>query len=356
MKITPSSWALSALLSIVLFASWSCSPPDKTAQAHPAPGPANLQTMDPDDVEVSAPVSHGNLAIYFLTALDFADTRDLLTLDEALEKKIIRVHETGDVNELTVENLSPTLAVFLQAGDIVKGGRQDRAIGTDFLLRPRAGRFPIQAFCVEQGRWSNRGQESPAEFSSSKNTVAAKDLKIALRQEKSQGGVWNQVHTAQAKLQSRVGAGVQAAASPTSLQLSLENRDVKKLTQAYLAALRPRLAEHPHALGFVCTINGQINSAELYASHDLLRRFWEKAVEAAVIEAIGEQKDTPSPAPPLASRIRDDLRQAGKQPKTEALIYEDLWSITAEGPASLVFQTVEKSKGSAWLRRNYLWK
>src|SRR5690349_3695741 len=47
------------------------------------------------------------------------------TLSEALEKKLVVIKETGNVQELTIENLSKDLTVFLNAGDIVKGGRQD---------------------------------------------------------------------------------------------------------------------------------------------------------------------------------------------------------------------------------------
>ena len=67
------------------------------------------------------------------------------------------MYETGQVNELAIENVSPDRAVFVQAGDIVKGGRQDRVFSQDLVLKPRSGRVPIDAFCVESGRWRQRG-------------------------------------------------------------------------------------------------------------------------------------------------------------------------------------------------------
>ena len=56
--------------------------------------------------------------------------------------------------------------VFVQAGDIVKGGQQDRVLSVDLLLPPRSGAVSIAAFCVEHGRWTARGNEDVRQFSS----------------------------------------------------------------------------------------------------------------------------------------------------------------------------------------------
>jgi len=58
----------------------------------------------------------------------------------------------SSVNALTVENTGKD-EVFVQAGDIVKGGQQDRVLSVDLLLPPRSGEVTIAAFCVEHGRW-----------------------------------------------------------------------------------------------------------------------------------------------------------------------------------------------------------
>ena len=66
-----------------------------------------------------------------------------------MEAQSTAVYETGTVGELQIENLGD-LDVFIQAGDILKGGRQDRVIGVDFILGKRSGRVSIPSFCVEQ--------------------------------------------------------------------------------------------------------------------------------------------------------------------------------------------------------------
>ena len=56
-----------------------------------------------------------------------------LTLQEAMAKGAVRVHETGNVSELAIENLGEQ-EIFVQSGDIVKGGKQDRALVASLIV------------------------------------------------------------------------------------------------------------------------------------------------------------------------------------------------------------------------------
>lgn len=49
------------------------------------------------------------------------------------------VYETKDVNELSVENRSHK-DIYVQSGDIVKGGQQDRVLAVDLIVPPRSGK------------------------------------------------------------------------------------------------------------------------------------------------------------------------------------------------------------------------
>ncbi len=110
--------------------------------APPASGP---------DYRLSGPFSHDNLAVFFLHGPDPIQGKKFLTLDEALRARKVIVHETKQVHQLAIENVS-TEEVFVQAGDIVKGGQQDRTIANDLVVPPRSGKVPLASFCVEQGR------------------------------------------------------------------------------------------------------------------------------------------------------------------------------------------------------------
>ena len=113
--------------------------------------------MTKNPLVVSGPYTHGNLAIFLFHGSDEIDGGGYISLTEAFEKKHVLVHETGTVGQLEVENLSETFDIFIQAGDVLKGGRQDRTIAIDFIIPARSGRIPIPAFCVEMGRWRKRG-------------------------------------------------------------------------------------------------------------------------------------------------------------------------------------------------------
>lgn len=87
---------------------------------------------------LSGPFTHDNLQVFLIHGDTQLEERRYATLSEALEKKLVVVKETGNVQELTIENLSKDLTVFLNAGDIVKGGRQDGTVSW-FTTQPRAG-------------------------------------------------------------------------------------------------------------------------------------------------------------------------------------------------------------------------
>src|SRR5580704_19602050 len=100
-----------------------------------AGGSANAEPGD--DYRLSGPEVHENLAIYFVHGKSRSGPVPL-TLAEALAKKTVVVREIGQVNELQVENTGSE-EIFVQSGDIVKGGQQDRVLSVSLLLQPHSG-------------------------------------------------------------------------------------------------------------------------------------------------------------------------------------------------------------------------
>ena len=135
--------------------------------------------MRADEYRVTGPVIHENLAIYLVHGKSAAGPVPL-TLDEALGKRAVKVHETGNVNELQIENLGND-EVFVQSGDIVKGGQQDRVLTVSLILPPKSGRIPIASFCVEQGRWAARGKEDVKTFATASAVVPSREAKLAMK-------------------------------------------------------------------------------------------------------------------------------------------------------------------------------
>ena len=271
-------------------------------------GGAYAETENADGYRLSGPVLHGNLAIYFVHGKSRSGPVPL-TLQEAMAKKIVEVREIGRVNEVQVEN-SGDEEVFIQAGDIVKGGQQDRVLSVSLMLPPRSGALSIVSYCVESGRWSARGGEDAHMFSISNAILPSRRAKLEMAgsgasrpdgvRDLRQQEVWKSVAQIQGKLSSNLGTPVAAPRSQTSLQLSLENGRLEREQADYLAALEP-LGEHDNDIvGYVFALNGKVNSADIYPSNGLFRKMWPKLLRASITEAIGERDAGSKPAPPAA--------------------------------------------------------
>jgi len=256
------------------------------------------------DYRLSGPHACRNLEVFFIHGKTGVRSKRFISLAEALEKGVVVIDETGDVNQLSVTNHSDKDYVFVQAGDIVKGGRQDRTLSQDLVLPPKSGKIALDAFCVEQGRWSRRGGEQADKFSSSNKGLSSKRLKLAAKQAKSQQAVWEAVAAEQEKLSRGIGKSVRKPASATSLQLSLEDADVEKQIQEYRRVLLPLGRREKNAIGFAYAINGRFNSADIYGDPGLFQKLWPKLVESAACEALSmrDEKRTHPAAEPAVVR------------------------------------------------------
>src|SRR5262245_54888938 len=103
---------------------------------------APAQAPKADEYTFSGPYTYQNLSIFLVHGKDTLPAKKLLTLQEALEQKKLVVHETKNVGQLSVENIADDFDVFIQSGDIVKGGQQDRALGYDLIVSAKSGKVP----------------------------------------------------------------------------------------------------------------------------------------------------------------------------------------------------------------------
>ena len=328
-----------------------------------------------DPVRVSGPVTHENLTVYFIHGAS-APGKAPLTLEEALVKRAVEVRETGNVNQLEIENRGNE-PVFIQAGDIVKGGQQDRTLMVSLLLPPKSGRIPIASFCVEQGRWSARGKEDVKTFASSSGHVPSREMKMAMQAPAKavepvantggqrtapragddtsyrQGAVWDGVKKLQSKLADKIGGSIAAPESASSLQLALENKKLVTEQKSYVEALKTAGEASDDVVGYVFAINGAISSGDVYPSNALFRKMWAKLLNAGATEAIGHRNDTPAAAPPSIEAVNAFLAAAEQGTKNEKPLTAGLRQETREGEKTYMFET---AGGSGFVHRNYLAK
>jgi hypothetical protein len=302
---------------------------------------------------VSAPYTYKNLTIFLIHGKDATKKKNIITLQEAMKLKIFKVYETSDVNELSVENTSSQFDVFIQSGDIVKGGKQDRVLAISIIIPARSGRVSIEAFCVESGRWEKRKGEDVQQFSSSEERIVSKDLKVAANGARSQQEVWSKVAEAQKKLSENVGGDVTANASSSSLQLALENGKVAATAEEYVKKLTALTSGKSDVIGYAFAVNGEINSADIYVSNHLFNKLWPKMLKAAAVEAVAEKNTVSSNAPaPKPASIEAFLSDAAKGEAKERSTSGKSKVITREADGNAVYEARDKS--DAVIHRNYV--
>ena len=322
-------------------------------RAPAVPGPNKVQL---GNYRLSGPYQHENLTIFLVHGPDQANSRMFTPLEEAMARKVVIVHETNDVNELAIENVSTTEEVFVQAGDIVRGGRQDRVLSVDLILPAKSGQVPVDAFCVENGRWSQRGSEPTATFSMSADMIASKGLKLAAKRGVSQREVWDEVRVSQGKLSAGVNADVRSGLSQSSLPLAQQNEKVQALGDDYINKLSSIVDGSSDVIGFAFAINNELNSAEVYSSTGLFKRFWPRLLKTAAIEAIAERVYNEKKEQVSMAATGEFLTASERGAETVNYVTARTFMLKRDADRSVFFETRDMDHGGAWIHRSYLTK
>lgn len=318
----------------------------------PVAGDKELQLSN---YRLSGPYQHENLTIFLIHGQNQTGSRMFTPLQDAMERNIVIVHETSDVNELSIENVSASEEVFVQAGDIVKGGRQDRILAVDLILPAKSGEVPIAAFCVEHSRWSQRGAEQADHFTLTE-MVATRGLKLATKQDVDQSQVWKKVDEAQQKLSGALNADVRSPASTTSLPLALENAKVQESAVAYIDKLSSIVDGSTDVIGFVFAINNKLNSADVYASSAMFKRFWPRLLKSAAIEAVAERLSSVTNEPVLIAAAGEFLVGSERGSETSQEVTARTRMLKRDAEKSVFFETRDMAHEGCWIHRSYLTK
>jgi hypothetical protein len=311
-----------------------------------------LETKNP---KLSGPYQYKNLTVFLVHGKDNMEGKNYMTLEEAMEMKKVTVHETGEVGELTVENHSTDVEIYIHSGDIVKGGKQDRVLQVDLVLPPNSGRVAIKSFCVEQGRWQKREGESVAQFNGSTDQIVSKEMKMAVRKAADQSEVWANVAKTQGKLSANLKGDVKAAASPSSLQLALENKQVQASTQEYTDKLKLHLEKQKDTIGYVYAVNGELAGAEIYGSNALFNKLLPKLLKSSVTEAIAELDAKKEVKTVEAKTILQFLAEGESAKGTKKEVSPRIQLNVNETDKVYYEETVDK-KEKGWIHRSYIQK
>jgi len=296
---------------------------------------SNHQTVRAGEVtpappfKVLDPIRHGNLTIFPVVAAKSYPTNEFLTLDEGLRSGEVVVTEAGSVQGLIRRHATPQVRhdgaevnrlvlvnnskrpLLLLAGEVVSGGKQDRVIGKDRIVPAESDPIDLSVFCVEHGRWvasTDHFGASEALYGNAPGTASGKpapppmaimvqpSVRAKAMADKNQSEVWNEV----AKQKEAMTVEVQAASPAVAAEMAQvtsyakinENVAVrqqvdaiaKPIEQSYQSLIH-QLRDHK-AVGVVVAVNGRIIWADVFASTDLLGKYWPKLVRSYASEAV----------------------------------------------------------------------
>ncbi len=314
-----------------------------------------------DSLKIGDAISYKNLQVFPIIAKSETDQPEFLLLSEAIRQQKVIVKETGSVNQLQIDNLSDDY-VFILAGDIVKGGRQDRTMGNDVIIAPKTKDLPLESYCVESGRWQQRGEEESAHFSDNTKTLSSKDLKLASRHQKDQSEVWQKVSEEQQKLNRGLSnmkgetVEVKSAESETSLQLTLENKDLEDILKDYKNNLSG-LEELPQGtVGYAYAVNGELYGIDIYCDEALFNSLKQKLFEAIIVETIAEYQRDLKFTRVDSNSILAFLNEFKQVKGERAEVNEKTAVITYETKDAVQFETKLAGTNEQWIRKNYLVK
>ena len=246
-----------------------------------APGSAQPQTELKSylgRLSVLAPEHHDGLTLYPIAAKgDFA-LAHLLTLDEALSRKALVVTELAEgaqVNTLLLENVS-TRPIFVMAGEILRGAKQDRTMQNDLLIPPKSGKMKVSVFCTEHGRWV----ENSKAFESADQAVP-NSVRQAAKVEKSQRRVWRSIEQNQDKLN----ASAPTAAAKDVYAAPHVQRDLKP----FLDRLSGLSARHAGVVGVVAAYGDRLVAVDVFGDDDLFRRLYPKLLRSYVVDVLNDK-------------------------------------------------------------------
>ncbi|HEX2691879.1 MAG TPA: DUF6569 family protein [Kofleriaceae bacterium] len=251
-----------------------------------------------------SPIQVGSLVLTPIVATTATGDRkedNLLVLDEAMAANQVRIKEIaeGNVNSLLFVNTAEH-PVFVMAGEVIIGGKQDRIIGKNTVIPARTTQ-EVPVFCVEHGRWDGKTKE----FTTAKALAHGRlrgQANFAAQQE-----VWNEVA---AKNKTRK----TQSASDTYRKVAQQQSDgtlstMEEQVDAALAKLPS--TDRARMVGYAVALNGAVATVDLFGSPALFKKLETKLIHSYLTEAVDltAQKNA---KPPSAADVRSFMFDADK--------------------------------------------
>lgn len=198
---------------------------------------------------------------------------------------------SGTVNELVIENRGDR-PILVLAGTLLKGGKQDRQVGQDFIV-PAKKTVPVAAFCVEHGRWTatREGRNTGGIFSA-KKSLAVKGVRSKAQYKKNQDEVWDQVARENSKAGKAPGSGTFLATVEETDRKAVALR--QKLYRAVAGRFATLAAAKTAPVGVAYSVDGKVREVRTFTHPLIFQRFSETLFTTVAMEADLAQREAGS--------------------------------------------------------------
>lgn len=304
-------------LLLLLFIFACNSEPASNEQTATSESASEVSAFEGLEVEIlkNDELDYERLRIYPIVAdQDFISEHEiaanLKNLKEAIDIKGFRITEKkpygrfGDsdaVNNLTVQNKSQD-TIYLMAGDIVQGGKQDRVLAMDMIVPPRTI-TDIPVFCVEPNRWEyqdGQAQETDSPDLAINNdhlaeqnrkvfaftgyyNVASSDLRKTMKQTNNQQAVWDKVGDLTA---------INNAESSTGTYTNLENSDsYTSKRNEYIQFFTDKFSLRDDVVGTIAVSGSEVIAVDIFSHPNLFKKQYEVLIHSYVTDAVSNGKD-----------------------------------------------------------------
>lgn len=227
-----------------------------------------------------------------------------ISLKTALKTGLVTVQERGstaieNVHWLSLINNSDK-NIYITSGEVMAGGRQDRMVTKDTLIKARRGRVDLPVMCVEEGRWSEKDKK----FTYSK--MANSHLRKVLDQTKSQVQVWREINNQ---------LNLQNIQSKTLAYLARE-KDKKYLLRiaAYVNFFTTKFSVADSSyVGFIAISGNTVLGSDIFITPNLFYGQFSSLLPGYIDEAIGFGSSPQLSHQQIASKVDAFLKTEAAQ-------------------------------------------
>jgi len=211
----------------------------------------------------------------------------VISLSDAIKNGIATITERGtasteNVHWLRINNNSDS-SIYVNSGELIAGGRQDRMVMRDTILNPTKRDQYIPVMCVEEDRWSDKEKEFI--YSGFANTHLRKTLDSA----KNQVQIWREIGNQLEK--GNVNSKTLAYLSERDSVKDAKKR--KKTKEHFLLGddyfnffLQKFKSTDTSVVGFVCVSGNTIIGSDIYAGVNLFNGQLEPLLRGYIDEAL----------------------------------------------------------------------